>query len=298
MDYNLENIVKFFKCDLQVKKLLDDCTPKQEYLYDGESYSNILSKSIDYIEYYIDSMLNLYPVIDSNYSKEFFYTLRLHVDACNNDFYKLKDLYLKKFAWMSEELISAVADRCVGYVFGRGVSLKKANSVNEILHVIHQTVVNNENIYKKLPQTCSKKNFENYNITLYGENNSLATRIYNAFPFELSSGDVDIISFNNQFLIMVRDRGHALTMEISKNIDGTYFINYFIPKICNVDMVNRLRGVTKVDNNSRYTKGMFRNTEEELPFALIDFIEKVPMDEDMFIEGGIYYNSSLGKNIK
>jgi len=46
-------------------------------------------------------------------------------------------------------------------------------------------------------------------------------------------------------------------------------------------MVNNLRGVTKVNSNSKYAVGIFQTTEENLPFQLYDFIDKVPMDSDM-----------------
>ena len=45
MNHNLERIIKFFKFDLQVKKILNDSVPRQEYIYDSEQYSNILYKS-------------------------------------------------------------------------------------------------------------------------------------------------------------------------------------------------------------------------------------------------------------
>lgn len=88
--------------------------------------------------------------------------------------------------------------------------------------------------------------------------------------------------------MMVRDRGHALSIEIEKENDK-YYVKYFIPKICNIDMVNSLKGVNKVTRDSKYTVGVFETDLERLPFEIINFISKVPMDNHMFIEGGKFY---------
>lgn len=43
-----------------------------------------------------------------------------------------------------------------------------------------------------------------------------------------------------KLLMMVRDRGHALSIEITLNGQNAR-LEYFIPKVCNVDMVNNLQ---------------------------------------------------------
>ena len=48
---------------------------------------------------------------------------------------------------------------------------------------------------------------------------------------------------------MIRDRGHALTIEITINNDKAR-IDYFIPKIININMINALSGANKVRENS------------------------------------------------
>ena len=91
---------------------------------------------------------------------------------------------------------------------------------------------------------------------------------------------------------MIRDLGHALTIEIDIE-DNKCMIRYFIPKICNIDMINSLKGVKKVKKGDNYTVGMFECTLEKLPFELVDFISKVPTDMDMYKEGGIFYESEV-----
>ena len=84
--------------------------------------------------------------------------------------------------------------------------------------------------------------------------------------------------------MMIRDRGHALTIEI--DIDGNdAIIKYFIPKLCNINMINSLPGVNKVKNTEVIgTTGMFKTSVNDLSNKLYHFISMVPTDSDMFIE--------------
>ena len=89
--------------------------------------------------------------------------------------------------------------------------------------------------------------------------------------------------------MMVRDVGHALILDIDTSKPRT-FVSYFIPKITNVKLVNQLLGVKKVDEKSECTTGMFELEEgENIGKGIVDFIEKVPTDAEMFIEGGKSY---------
>ena len=58
-------------------------------------------------------------------------------------------------------------------------------------------------------------------------------------------GWTDIVSMEKKMLMMVRDRGHALTIEIDKEEAGAVF-KYFIPKLCNRDMIEKLPGINKI----------------------------------------------------
>ena len=80
---------------------------------------------------------------------------------------------------------------------------------------------------------------------------------------------------------MIRDRGHALTLDIDTTNEKS-FIKYFIPKICNLEMVEKLPGINKITKAG--ATGMFEISEEILPQNLFDFISKVPTDSDMIRE--------------
>lgn len=83
--------------------------------------------------------------------------------------------------------------------------------------------------------------------------------------------------------MMIRDRGHALSIEIDTREENA-LVNYFVPKLCNEDMISKLKGLNKIDELSKTATGMFEVPKEELSEKLFEFIEAVPMDKDMFFE--------------
>ena len=79
---------------------------------------------------------------------------------------------------------------------------------------------------------------------------------------------------------MIRDRGHALTIEITINNDKAR-IDYFIPKIININMINALSGANKVRENSVWATGVIEVNKDILNGTLFNFIFKVPTDRDL-----------------
>lgn len=79
---------------------------------------------------------------------------------------------------------------------------------------------------------------------------------------------------------MIRDRGHALTIEITINNDKAR-IDYFIPKIININMINALSGANKVRENSVWATGVIEMNKDILNGTLFNFIFKVPTDRDL-----------------
>lgn len=294
MEEKLQNMDKFFKYDLEIKKILYETMPKEEYRYSNDTlieYSDKLFQALNDVEYYINVILENFNFSNNakSYFNKFIIALKQELINCKYDFHKLKNFYNIFFSNMSEELVNCVGENCVGYTVFNYVDLSKAKSINEILHVVHQTIINNEVNLQSLPKISEKKNDEDYEIVLYGIENKAARNIYECFPKELSCGWTDIVSLSNdRVIVMVRDRGHALSIEIEKENDK-YYVKYFIPKICNVDMVNELRGVNKVTSESKYTTGVFAVTLDRLPFELIDFISKVPGDDCLSVNIDKFY---------
>lgn len=63
--------------------------------------------------------------------------------------------------------------------------------------------------------------------------NEFSQKIFEFIPNNMDVGDTDIISLKNKILMMIRDRGHATTMEIDLQNQDVW-VNYFITKICKI----------------------------------------------------------------
>ena len=157
-------------------------------------------------------------------------------------------------------------------------------SINGLLHIIHSFVMNNEGLYQSVDSLGQKMNEGEYPIELRGNpNNQIAVSIFEGFPMSLDVAWTDIVALKNKTLIMVRDRGHALTIEVEEYSDGV-MIRYFIPKLCNIDMINALPGINKVPSSAGVfdgARGEFISSKEEISNNIYNFIARVPTDLDM-----------------
>ena len=275
----LDKFEKFFDNDVRVKELLMETAPTDMDNFDEESRVKYSDKLFDN---YGEMMRNLSEMMDGYYqSKEIEETLVgitddiMHAGA---DFGKMSRIYKEKMAGMSEEFVEGVHNETQGYYIFRSPHMmdKKATSVNEILHLIHSSVVNNEGFLEELPEL--KNDGE---VTLRGVENEVAEEIFQELTEKgVDVGTTDIVGLKDRVLMMVRDRGHALTMDVQKDRDGRCYVDYFIPKICNVEMVNSLPGVRKVESMQGTTSGVFQ-VEDNTAKEVVDFIGRVPMDSDM-----------------
>ncbi|MBR3199437.1 MAG: hypothetical protein IKG27_05435 [Bacilli bacterium] len=202
-----------------------------------------------------------------------------------DDTVKLRNIYKNYVTDIDPSFISDLKNECVGYTFRYPTnSIEKASTVNELLHLIHFYVMNNNDILQSCDKVASKKNDSLKEIRLFGDKYNLGEVIFNSFPSSLDVGQTDIVSiFPNLVIMMIRDRGHALTLEIRKE-DDIISVNYFIPKICSVSMVNKLPGVEKVNEDSFATVGSFQSKSEDFLINLYEFIDMVPTDLDMINE--------------
>lgn len=295
MQENLEKIKKFFKYNMNIKNILFNTKPQETDKYNKETlikYSDKLFQAINDIEYYINVMLEDFNFLDADktYFNNYIKALKNELIKCGYDFNKLSTFYTTCFTNMSEELVNKVGNQIKGASMYSYVDLKEAKSLNEMLHIVHQTIINNENNFRNLPIISRRQNNEGNNITLYGEDTTISRVVFNSIPVSISTDFVEIMSIDETKVnLMIRDIGHALSIEIEQE-DDKCIIKYFIPKICNIDMVNNLKGVNKVKKGDNYTVGVFETTLEKLPFELSNLILGVPTDIDMFKEGGVYYN--------
>lgn len=290
-DGKLIRLKHFFEVDTRIKKEMNNMAPSMIKYYDEASinkYTDDLNDSLVYIFNELRCIvldliggdpyvLEKITYLESNIKKEFY--------SCGFDINKLKLFYQKYVSNMEKDFVDSVKNECVGYkIGGRLTSVEKATSINEMLHFLHSYIVNNDYILMSIPLLDEKNNEYDYPIRLRGMDSDIFRNLFDSFPADLDVGDTDMVAISDKkILIMVRDRGHALSIEISLN-NGIARIEYFVPKLCNVDMINKLPGVNKVNNDSIGATGVIEVPIEYLSDTLFDFISKVPTDSDMVFE--------------
>ena len=278
----------FFTVDMRIKKEMYDMVPPDNESYlDKDSickYVDNLNDSLIYIFselkcFCSDIFANAPFVLEKINSleqnvKESFY-------SCGLDISKLRNFYKENVSNLSSEFIKNLKTNCVGYTGRKLIPLDNINTINEALHFIHSYILNEEHLLQAIPLLGEKENDYKYPISLRGEKIPVFEELFNLFPMDLDCGWTDMVIINEKKLIMmVRDRGHALTIEITLNNDKAR-IEYFIPKVCNLEMVNNLPGINKIKDDTVGATGIIETDIKDLPNVLFSFISKVPMDEDM-----------------
>lgn len=288
-----EKIIKlqhFFSVDTKIKKEIYDIAPQSLNGYIDEisisEYTDKLNDSLIYILSELKCVaLDVFGKESSIFNKVCYLEqdIKTNFYSCGFDIEKLKSFYQKYISNMEPSFIDDVKRSYIGYYFGGGgVSpLKKASTINEILHLMHSRIINNEGLLKSIPLLNEKDNQHNNTISLRGIRNPMFEQLFMMFPTDLDCGITDMVIINEKTLIMmVRDRGHALSIEVTLNKDNAR-IEYFIPKICNVEMVNKIPGVNKVNDDSIGTTGTIEVEVKDLPTTLFNFISMVPTDMDI-----------------
>ena len=288
-----EKIIKlqhFFSVDTKIKKEIYDIAPQSLNGYiDETSISEYTDKLNDSLIYILSELkcvaLDVFGKESSIFNKVCYLEqdIKTNFYSCGFDIEKLKSFYQKYISNMEPSFIDDVKRSYIGYYFGGGgVSpLKKASTINEILHLMHSRIINNEGLLQSIPLFNEKDNQHNNTISLRGIRNPMFEQLFMMFPTDLDCGITDMVIINEKTLIMmVRDRGHALSIEVTLNKDNAR-IEYFIPKICNVEMVNKIPGVNKVNDDSIGTTGTIEVEVKDLPTALFNFISMVPTDMDI-----------------
>lgn len=288
-----EKIIKlqhFFSVDTKIKKEIYDIAPQSLNGYiDETSISEYTDKLNDSLIYILSELkcvaLDVFGKESSIFNKVCYLEqdIKTNFYSCGFDIEKLKSFYQKYISNMEPSFIDDVKRSYIGYYFGGGgVShLKKASTINEILHLMHSRIINNEGLLQSIPLLNEKDNQHNNTISLRGIRNPMFEQLFMMFPTDLDCGITDMVIINEKTLIMmVRDRGHALSIEVTLNKDNAR-IEYFIPKICNVEMVNKIPGVNKVNDDSIGTTGTIEVEVKDLPTALFNFISMVPTDMDI-----------------
>lgn len=279
----LEAFKHFFETDVKIKEAIADIAPDAADLYDESSRMRYLDQAArEFSDFQPDfqAMIREFQlgenVADS--TKDFFNRGEEALATSNFDTDTIARIYQNQFYGMRGGFMDEVQSRAVGYTWFRDPSklINRADSVNELLHAFHSTIMNNEENLQKIPQLDTK-----YGVTLRGEADGLGSAIYDAIPEDLDIGVTDIISVDDKALMMVRDRAHALMIEAEplKERPGEIIVHYNLPKLIDREMVEALPGIGRISKNG--ASGRFAVPEAELGERLVDFIGRVPTDDDL-----------------
>lgn len=286
----------FFKTDLRIKRELMDAAPSPADDYDEASrmdyvdtaYRTFKDFRADFAGIARDFHLE---GVASDATNAFFQRGAEHFAPGNYGSGITEKLYREEFTDLRPDFVEKVKDECVGYTFGGNLHalIEDSRTVNELLHAYHSYIMNSEGILQGVPAVVEKENDYGYNITLRGEDSALSRQVFDALPDDLDVGDTDIIGADEHVMMMVRDRGHALTIgaEPDSAKPDQIWVEYNIPKLCNVEMIKALPGLSGYTDNG--ARGGFFAARDSLGTAIADFIGKVPMDSDMSKPGGVIY---------
>lgn len=287
---NFEGLKNFFIRDIQIKELLLKLAPTSLDDWNEESriqYIDKLAKNLKYMENEF-----LYMVQNFDFGPEVSESIQSFFSKAKESFLIGKyekgvslEIYQKQFSNMHLKLLEEVKNKCVGYIMTSPHDLAKligqAKTINELLHVIHSYIVNNNEILQAMPIIDKKENTIGESITFYGEENEISKKIFDDFPLELDCGITDILSLPNQVLMMIRDRAHAMTIDIDIHEKDDILVRYFVPKLCNINRIRKLPGIDTQTISVNGAMGRFRVSPEELTSQLFDFIDRVPTDADI-----------------
>ena len=165
---NLEAMKEFFERDMKIKETLMSLAPTEADDYDELSrmeYVDKLEKGLDSLEYDTLASIKKFGFGEelNNTIREYFANKKKSMAVGKYEAGICQKIYNSEFASMGENFIEEVKEGFVGYAFFSNPSklpgfVKKAKTVNELLHSIHSSIVNNDEILESMPQMGTKRN--------------------------------------------------------------------------------------------------------------------------------------------
>lgn len=318
MEENVKSLANFFESDAKIKEILAECAPTNLDTQDTViEYSNKLMKAIETIEVEMNKIFSQKGLPTSMFKENVMELLGKIKNQLEStmDPNKLKEIYKRSFSDMSPKFVEDVGKVCVGYTTkqhfnrdGSNISLfgvvAETKTINEMLHLLHSYICNDDNMYKMLPVVERKKIGRYGDCTLFGEASDIAKDIYDSMPenqWNSELGETYIIGLKNRALMMVRDSGHALTIDIEEDKEkGKVFVKYFVPKICNIEKLNKLKGIHKIPTDAYWrdmsANGMYETSIDGFGTDIVNFIQEVPTDMDMEIDNSWIYQNENEEN--
>lgn len=300
----LNNMENFFELDVEVKTLLSKLAHGENKVdVNLIDYSDRLWKALPRVESRLKRICEIYN-IDSDVVETIEKCFKNYEGIIANAKYTdegLRQVYNECYGKINQDTLDLIHDKLKGDTYWDSSVLKSIihedMSANEILHALHSYIINNKPIMDSI-EDISSHTLSNVKdvISLKGEQNKLANEMYQkliatneAIPKELSSicvGSTDIISVSSdKIIIMVRDKGHCLTIECNLQANGQWGVSYFIPKTISEDKVIKLKGITGYHRGDEYASGSFVTDAEDLADDITKLINDMPTDSHIMYEG-------------
>ncbi len=287
----LEMLSKFMEVNMHIKNTLMKMAPNATSNYSEETKMKYMDKLLNYTDILKDDFIIINKIYPNAFNKDFidklFNNLNLKIENFNYKHDSVIDFFNKYYADISNKIINDVNENFCGYYTSNlSAILKECKTINEILHAIHAYITQTEFVYEETPNIAKKELDYHNEVALKGKDTPLARMIFDNLPHNLSSGWLYILSVNeNQVFVMARDLGHSLTIDISL-YNNTVWVKYYIPKLCNIEMIKNLKGIKKIVNNNDilgWATGDFHCSIEEFTKEFNSFILSVPTDNDMIL---------------
>ncbi len=299
----LLKLEKMLNNNIFIKETLHKMAPNEEYFSSvavSMQYSDMFLKYLDLLKRTFNNMLDDFglEVFTKVEMEELFLTIERDVVRNYGNLNVTKTLFEKHISSMREDFVESVSKGYMGYYLMSGVGVMKPITLNELLHLHHFATLNNERLFDRMPLitkgTDPKTSFIEegpwQGVEYFGKETKFSNKIYEAIynimynspKFSSFKSLAHVISLNNKIIVMIRDLGHATTMEINYD-DATVDIKYYIPKICNYEMAQNLPGIMHISGNDvrDYAKGSFETTKEDFIDEFNSFLYAIPMDTDI-----------------
>lgn len=287
MDNKIKGLEAFFDYDLKIKKIITSMNPSVTDTYNQEysiMYEDKMFQYLDEIDFYLSKIIDALKYSDTEkerVSKLINKSKNAFANA-NNDLSKLKKAYVDHVSNMREEFLKALHSDVSAYYIFSGLTMEPV-TINEYLHYLHHQLVNDEYLYSSLVEVPMNNN----RIHLYGSTeNMIAYQLASQLIQDESyATNIDILGLKNRIIIMTRGYGHATTIEIELEPEQNMaYVQYFVPKICNIDKASNLRGVHKIEEDEAFAKGGFGIPIDDVPMKITEFIMSVPTDDDIGLD--------------
>ncbi|MBR3134837.1 MAG: hypothetical protein IKG56_05200 [Clostridia bacterium] len=325
MDKYMSTLEDFFSADADIKNMLIQCAPTEMDEYDEESriryfdrihhvIGSVKSKMSSFLqspffleERFLDKEVEFQPdgtvkeSIKESKAFEIFIRkiedLERRVIELEASHASLRQVYSSCLSGMDEGLIKDVSTRIYGEnsveQLALGQLLARAKTINEMLHILHFHTENSNRILEALPILDQKEiaiqpgMTPNKSVLIGDSDNALARSIFEQLP--LDTRYAYTVALQDRILMMVRDAGHALTLQIIENPDGSAQVSYFIPKVTDADAVLNLPSVQQnLDIENQYASGLFVASSDDTAHDICSFIQAVPGDRAF--KSNIYAN--------